>query len=307
MTSDRIICILGPTASGKTGLAVALAGLLDGEVVSCDSMQVYRGMDIGTAKPAPEELRGIPHHLLDVADPGEPFSVGRYVELADRAVREIRSRGKTVIVAGGTGLYLDSLLLGRQFAPIPSTGRRAALEREAAEQGIGPLLERLRAVDPDAAARLHPSDQKRIIRALEVWEESGKTITRHNAETKLLPPRWPAIRIGLSFEPRSLLYDRIDRRVDRMRAQGLTDEVRRLLDAGISPDATAMQAIGYKELAAALRGECSEDAAYEAIKLGSRRYAKRQLTWFRRDPDTRWIVRTDERDPLPEARRLLSI
>lgn len=290
----NIICICGPTASGKTGLAVALALALDGEVVSCDSMQVYRGMDIGTAKPTAAEMQGVPHHLLDVAEPGEDFSVGRYVELADRAVQDILARGKVAIVCGGTGLYMDSLVLGRPFAPIPQTGRRQTLEQEAAEHGIEPLLARLREIDPDAAARLHPSDRKRVIRALEVYEETGRTITQHNDETKRLPPKYDPVWLGLTYEPRSLLYDRIDARVDQMLAQGLIAEVRRLLDSGISPTATAMQAIGYKEIAAALRGDCDLETAVSAIKQGSRRYAKRQLTWFRRNEKVHWLIRPCE-------------
>ena len=292
--SESIICVCGPTASGKTGLAVELAKRLDGEVVSCDSMQIYRGMDIGTAKPTADEIQGIPHHLLDVAEPGEAFSVSRYVELADRALQDILSRGKTVIIAGGTGLYMDSLILGRAFAPFPETGKREALEREAREQGIGVLLERLARVDPASAERLHPSDRKRIIRALEVFEETGKTITQHNEETRQLPPKYQPLWLGLTYEPRQILYDRIDLRVDQMVEQGLVEEVRRLLDRGISPNATAMQAIGYKEIACALRGEIRLDAAIGQIKLGSRRYAKRQLTWFRRNPGIRGLTQPCE-------------
>ena len=301
----RMICIAGPTASGKTGLAVALAKALRGEVVSCDSMQVYRRMDVGTAKPTAEEMQGVPHHLLDVAEPDEAFSVSRYVELADRAVQDILARGKTPIVAGGTGLYMDSLILGRAFAPFPSTGKREALERQAQAQGIEPLLERLRTVDPQTAARLHPSDHKRIIRALEVFEETGSTITAHNEATRKLPPKYDPIVLGLCFEPRALLYERIDRRVDEMLRQGLEQEVRALLDGGVPPTATAMQAIGYKELAAAIRGEIGMDEAVAQIKLGSRRYAKRQLTWFRRNPDLRWIIRTDESEIVSTALSIL--
>ena len=288
---NSIICICGPTASGKTGLAVALAKKLDGEVISCDSMQIYRGMDVGTAKPTPEEMQGVPHHLLDVADPDESFSVSRYVELADRALQDVLSRGKTAIVCGGTGLYMDSLMLGRAFAPFPETGKRQALEREAESFGIEPLLDRLRAVDPASAGRLHPSDRKRIIRALEVYEETGKTITQHNLETQRIPPKYRPLWLGLTFEPRQLLYERIDRRVELMMEQGLADEVRRLLASGVSPEATAMQAIGYKEMAAALRGELSIEEAVAQIQQSSRRYAKRQLTWFRRNPEVHWLVR----------------
>ena len=286
----NIICICGPTASGKTGLAVALAKKLDGEVVSCDSMQIYRGMDIGTAKPTAEEMQGVPHHLLDVADPDENFSVSRYVELADRALQDVLSRGKTAIVCGGTGLYMDSLMQGRTFAPFPATGKRQKLEQEAEKAGIEPLWLRLQAVDPAAAARLHLSDRKRIIRALEVYEETGKTISQHNEETRRLPPKYHPVWLGLTFEPRQLLYERIDRRVERMLEQGLVEEVQRLLASGVSPTSTAMQAIGYKEIAGALRGELSLDEAAAQIQQGSRRYAKRQLTWFRRNPQVRWIM-----------------
>ena len=301
-----IICIAGPTASGKTGLAVALAERLNGEVVSCDSMQVYRGMDVGTAKPTAEEMRNVPHHLLSVAAPDEVFSVGRYVELADRAVQDILSRGKAAIVAGGTGLYMDSLILGRAFAAPSDPALRAALEQEAEAQGAALLLERLRAVDPATAARLHPSDRKRIVRALEVYTLTGQTIAAHNAQTLLQPPRYAATRLVLTFEPRALLYERIDRRVDEMVRRGLFAEVQSLLDRGVPAEATSMQAIGYKETALALRGQLSAQEAVAQIMLGSRRYAKRQLTWFRRWQDARWLVRTDERDPLTQALALLA-
>ena len=302
-----MICVAGPTASGKTALAVELALRLGGEVISCDSMQIYRGMDIGTAKPTVEEMRGVPHHLLDVADPDEAFSVSRYVALADAAVQDIRSRGRLPIVAGGTGLYMDSLVLGRAFAPFPETGKRQALEREAEEGGIEPLLARLRAVDPAAAERLHPSDRKRIIRALEVYEETGRTITQHNEESKRLPPKYKALWLGLRFEPRALLYERIDRRVLQMMDQGLVREVEGLLRRGISPKATAMQAIGYKEIAAALHGACTMDEAVAAIQQGSRRYAKRQLTWFRRNPELHWLLQPAERTALEQALDQLKI
>ena len=303
--SKSIICICGPTASGKTGLAVSLAKQLDGEVVSCDSMQIYRGMDIGTAKPTAAEMEGVPHHLLDIAEPDEAFSVSRYVELADRAVQDILSGGKTAIIAGGTGLYMDSLIQGRAFAPFPQTGKRQALEKEAEAAGIEALLERLRKVDPDAALRLHPSDKKRIIRALEVYEETGRTITAHNEETRKLPPKYRPVWLGLCFEPRQLLYDRIDLRVDQMMAQGLEAEVRGLLAQGIPAGSTAMQAIGYKEIAQALTGAISMEEAARQIKLGSRRYAKRQLTWFRRNPEIRWLVQPCE-DLVGMAMRIIA-
>lgn len=286
---DKIICIVGPTASGKTRLSIALAQALGAEVVSFDSMQLYRSMDIGTAKPTKEEMQGIPHHMLDFLDPREDYSVSRYVQDADRCVQDILARGKPVILVGGTGLYIDSLILGRQFAPYPETGRREALTRQAQEQGIETVLAQLREVDPEAAAALHPSNQKRIIRALEVYQETGKTITEHNRLSKLRPPKYNPLWLGLTFSRRQTLYDRIDRRVEEMLRAGLVDEVRRLVESGVSEKATALQAIGYKELLGMLRGECTLEEAKASIQLLSRRYAKRQLTWFRRNPDVHWI------------------
>ena len=259
-------------------------------------MQLYRGMDIGTAKPTAAEMGGVPHQMLDCLDPKEEFSVSRYVELADACVQEIFSRNKPVIVVGGTGLYVDSLVAGREFAPFPRTGRREELTLRAQTEGIEPLMEQLRAVDPEAAAAIHPSNQKRVIRALEVYLETGKTITEHNRETQSRPPKYRPIWIGLDYVNRSALYARIDARVDEMFAQGLVAEVRRLLESGVPPTATSMQAIGYKELTAFLRGEDSEDAAREKIKLASRRYAKRQRTWFRRNADMHWIALPDTPD-----------
>ena len=292
----KMLCIVGPTATGKTRLSVALAQRLGAEIVSCDSMQLYRGMDVGTAKPTAQEMGGVPHHMISCVDPREEFSVSRYVELADRCVQDIFARGKPVIVVGGTGLYVDSLVAGREFAPFPQTGRRGELAARAEKEGIEPLMEQLRAVDPEAAESIHPSNQKRVIRALEVYLETGKTITQHNRETRSRPPKYRPVWIGLDYVNRSALYARIDARVDEMFAQGLVDEVRRLLDGGVPERATSMQAIGYKELTAFLRGEGTEDAAREQIKLASRRYAKRQRTWFRRNPDVRWIDLPDTPD-----------
>ena len=289
---DKIICVVGPTASGKTRLAVALAKAYDGEVVSCDSMQLYRHMDIGTAKPTQEEMAGVRHHMIDVAEPDEPFSVGKYVEMADACVQDILSRGKTVILAGGTGLYMDSLIAGRSFAPIPATGKREALERQAEEAGIEPLLARLREIDPESAARLHPSDRRRIIRALEIYQETGVTMTEHDRLTRLVPPRYHPVWLGMTFRDRAELYARIDLRVGQMLEQGLLDEVRALLARGIPATATAMQAIGYKELTGALCGEESVDEAVRLICQRSRNYAKRQLTWFRRNSEIFWLEQT---------------
>lgn len=291
---DNIICVVGPTASGKTALSVALAKALGGEVISADSMQLYRGMDVGTAKVTPEEMDGIPHHMIDVADPWESFSAARYVEMADPILRDILRRGKTAIIAGGTGLYVDALIAGRTFAPYPETGRRQALEQEAEELGMEHMLSRLKAVDPDSAARLHPADRKRIIRALEVYEETGKTITQHNLETKALPDSYQPVWIGLTYEPRQQLYNRIDLRVDKMLEQGLLEEIRGLLDRGTPRECTAMQAIGYKEFLPVLDGTMPLETAVEQVKQGSRRYAKRQLTWFRRNSKVHWILQNRE-------------
>ena len=293
---DRIICVVGPTASGKTKLAVQLAKAYDGEVVSCDSMQIYKHMDIGTAKPTPEEMEGVPHHMIDCVEPGEDFSVGKYVQLADGCVQDILSRGKTAVIAGGTGLYVDSLIAGRTFAPVPQTGKREALEAQLRQEGGEAMLRKLRAVDPDAAARLHPADEKRIIRALEVYAETGRTITQHNLDTQQIPPRYRPVWIGLDYLDRAVLYRRIDLRVDLMLQAGLLDEIRALLARGVSPRTTAMQAIGYKEFFDALEGRSTLLAAADLCKQRSRNYAKRQLTWFRRNPQLCWLRMTGQED-----------
>lgn len=286
---DKIICIVGPTASGKTRLSVELAKALGAEIISCDSMQIYKYMDIGTAKPTEAEKQGIVHHMMDFLDPRESYSVSRYVEDADPIVQDILARGKAVVIVGGTGLYLDSLIAGRQFAPFPQSGKREELSRIAQTRGIEVLMEQLRAVDPEAAARIHPSNQKRVIRALEIWMETGKTMTQHDLETKAIPPKYQPIYFGLDYENRQDLYDRIDLRVELMLQQGLVEEVKQLLAMGIPADATGLQAIGYKELIQYLSGQGSLQQAKEAIQLGSRRYAKRQRTWFYRNEKIRWF------------------
>ena len=288
---NRIICIAGPTASGKTALAVELAKELNGEVVSCDSMQVYRRMDIGTAKPTKEEMQGIVHHMIDVAEPDEDFSVSRYCDMASPIVGDILARGKTAIIAGGTGLYMDSLIRGNAFAPFPATGVRERLEAQADAEGMESMLEWLRSVDPASAARLHLSDRKRIIRALEVFLETGETITEHNRKTQSIPPKYNPLWLGLDFADRAELYHRIDLRVDIMLEIGLISEIKSLLSSGIPPKCTAMQAIGYKEFVNALNGEETVEKAAEEVKKSSRHYAKRQLTWFRRNPAIHWLTR----------------
>ena len=287
----KILVITGPTASGKTALAVELAKRHNGEVVSADSMQIYRRMDIGTAKPTETEKQGVPHHMLDVAEPEEDFSVAWYVEMAAACVEDVFSRGKLPILAGGTGLYIDSLLSGRTFAAFDgSSPIRGELEERYAREGGQALLNELAGIDPETAARLHPNDGKRIVRALEVWLTTGKTITRHNEETRALPPRYDALTLTLDFERREDMWDRIDRRVDRMMADGLEEEVRALLDSGVSRRCTAMQAIGYKELVPAVSGELTAAEAAAQIKLRSRQYAKRQRTWFRRNLEAKRLL-----------------
>ena len=288
---NNIICIAGPTASGKSALAVELAKEYHGEVVSCDSMQVYRRMDIGTAKPTREEMQGIPHHMIDVAEPDEDFSVSRYCRLAAPIVDDIVSRGKTAIIVGGTGLYMDSLIRGNDFAPFPSTGQRERLEAQADTAGMDAMLEWLRSVDPEAAARLHPSDRKRIIRALEVYLETGETITAHNRRTQTLPPRYAPLWLGVDFAERAELYRSIEQRVDRMLELGLVEEIKDLLASGVPETTTSMQAIGYKEFVSALDCRCTIEEATADVKQASRHYAKRQLTWFRRNREINWLIR----------------
>ena len=305
---NNIICIAGPTASGKTALAVELAKELNGEVVSCDSMQVYKRMDIGTAKPTKEEMQGIVHHMIDVAEPDEDFSVSRYCAMASPIVDDILARGKTAIIAGGTGLYMDSLIRGNDFAPFPATGVREKLETQADEIGMEAMLARLREIDPESAARLHLSDRKRIIRALEVYLETGETITEHNRKTQAIPPKYTPLWLGLDFSDRAELYRRIDLRVDLMLEMGLIAEIQGLLASGIPAKATSMQAIGYKEFVAALNGEETIAQAAEEVKKSSRHYAKRQLTWFRRNQAMHWLIRQENQgaeEILTAARQII--
>ena len=304
---NNIICVAGPTASGKTSLAVELAKFTDGEVISCDSMQIYRRMTIGTAKPVPEEMDGIVHHMIDICDPEEDFSVSRYCEMATPILEDILARGKTAIIAGGTGLYMDSLIRGNDFAPFPATGHRESLEEILQKEGIEPLAAQLKEIDPEALDRSQ-GNPRRIIRALEVFFETGETITAHNLRTQAIPPRYCPLWIGLDFEERAELYRRIDLRVSIMLEQGLVEEIRQLLDSGISPKATAMQAIGYKEFVDAMEGKMTIDEAADQVRLFSRRYAKRQLTWFRRNKDMHWIIRKTGQsndEILEQARRLV--
>ena len=302
--TGKIVVVAGPTASGKTRLGIELAREFDGEIVSADSMQIYKGMDIGTAKADARERAEAVHHMIDIIDPREDYSVSRYVEDAGRVCDDILARGKLPIVVGGTGLYIDSLISGRGFADVAEDAElRNSLSREYDELGGEKMLERLRSFDPERAEKLHSADRRRIVRAIEVYMLTGVTITEHDRQTKLLPKRYDAARIHLNFRDRAVLYERIDRRVDLMIAQGLWGEVERLLTSGVSSSCTAMQAIGYKECVSALRGEISREEAEAAIKQNSRRYAKRQLTWFSRTEYALNIL-WDKNTDFNEARRI---
>ena len=285
-----VLCVVGPTATGKTKMGVALAKRCNGEVVSVDSMQIYRGMAIGTAAPTAEEMEGVPHHMVGVADPAESWSAARYAQAADSCVQDILQRGKLPVLVGGTGLYLDALIRGTDFAAgAQGTALRQQLQQRMAAEGAAALREELRGVDPETAAKLPLRDEKRIIRALEIWYETGRTMTEHDRLERQRPPRYDAVYIGLDFLDRQDLRDRIDARVDAMVEQGLLTEVEALLSGGVPREATALQAIGYKQFLAVSEGTATREEAIEEVKLRSRQYAKRQLTWLRRNPDIYWI------------------
>ena len=287
----RILALVGPTGSGKTQTAIRICQALDAEIVSMDSMQIYRGMDIGTAKPTTQERAAALHHMIDVAEPDQLFTVSMYREMAMRAIDDILARGRLPLLVGGTGLYLQAisyeLSLGERGA---DSAMRQEL-RQIAQEPDGPrrLHERLKAVDPQSAQKLHPNDVRRVIRALEIYESSGKAKSEQADEARQEGP-YHVLVYGLTM-PREQMYARINARVDAMVASGLVEEVQRLLARGIEPrqEGGAMQAIGYKEIVAALRGEMPMDKAIDLIKQGTRRYAKRQWTWFRRDPRTVWF------------------
>lgn len=287
---NKPVCwvLTGPTASGKTALSIKLAKEHQCEIICMDSMQIYRGMTIGTAKPTPEEMEGIPHHMLDVADPDEPFSVARYQEMAEAAIADILSRGKQPLLVGGTGLYLRALRHPMAMGMVTGDDRiREELEQQAKEtDGRYQLHRRLLEVDPDTANRLHVNDVRRIVRALEVYLLTGVPFSKQpQVETE--PPY--NYRVATLTMDRSTLYQRIEKRVDMMLDAGLADEVRSLLESGVPADAQALKGIGYKEMIPYLRGECTLDEAVYELKLGTRHYAKRQLTWMRREEDVLWV------------------
>ena len=291
---QKIIAVVGPTASGKTSLSIALAKELGGEILSCDSMQIYRDMDIGTAKPSAEEQDGVPHHLIDIAAADEPFSCAEYAALAKNKIAEVASRGKLPIFCGGTGLYLDGVLRGGNSYEKTENDPiyRAELEQVAAEQGAEAVHAMLAAVDPDAAQVTHPNNVKRVIRALEIYHTTGVTKTELDRRSVQVESEYDALVLGIRFPDTEELYERINLRVDLMIEQGLLDECRRLMEAGVfERSATAAQAIGYKELFPYLRGELPLKNCVETLKMATRRYAKRQMTWFRMHGNVVWLDR----------------
>lgn len=284
-----LIILTGPTAVGKTKLSLRLARAVGGEIISADSMQVYRYMDIGTAKIRPEEMEGISHHLIDVLDPSEEFHVVKFQELAKKAMEQIRAAGHIPIVAGGTGFYIQALLYDIDFTEHPGQERlRRQLEAFAREQGREALHQRLAQVDPAAADQIHPNNVKRVVRALEFFHQTGEPISRHNQQERQKESPYQFVYFVLT-DARSRLYQRIDSRVDQMLRDGLVEEVRSLKERGYTKDMVSMQGLGYKEILTYLDGGCSlEDAVYQ-IKRNTRHFAKRQITWFKRERDVTWI------------------
>ena len=286
----KMLAIVGPTASGKTAVSIEVAKRLGGEIVSCDSMQIYRRMDIGTAKPTKEEMCGIPHHLIDAVEPDAPFSCAEYVSLAGEAVKDIAARQKCPILCGGTGLYLDRFLCGEMEETHADEDLRASLFAFAEREGVAALHERLRAVDPESADAIHPNNVKRVVRALEIFEQTGIPKSEFDRRSQAVESPYNAVVIGLHYPRREVLYERINRRVDMMLADGLLEETRRLLDEGVfARNQTAAQAIGYKEFLGYFDGNETLAEAAENLKTATRRYAKRQLTWFSAKPYVKWV------------------
>ena len=297
----QVIVIAGPTASGKTGLSVEVAKQLNTEIVSADSMQIYRDMNVGTAKVTQEEMQGIVHHMIDIVSPFENYNVSQYVEDAKTCVESIIAKGKIPVIAGGTGLYINSLVYGYDLAPIPSDDAvRAELTAMYEEKGGEYLLAELQKIDPKTAQRLHPNNGRRLIRALEVYRISGTTISQQEERTKNAPKPYD-VKFFVLDTARDLLYNRINERVDKMLENGLIEEVKELLRQGVPKTNTAMQAIGYKEMVEYLDGYLTLEEAVDKIKQESRRYAKRQLTWFRRNEGAYWLEATLPKEELSET------
>ncbi len=300
--SEKIftVFIVGPTASGKTGLGARLARELGGEVISADSMQIYRRMPIAAAVPTADEMLGVPHHLLEFLEPSEEFTVADYTCLARKTAVEVATRGKTPVFVGGTGLYISSLADNIEFLPQDTDmALRAEIEQELDTLGAAQMLKRLSEIDPEAAERLHENDRRRIVRAFEVYRLTGKTISQQNEASRQGSSPFNPLLIGITYRDRERLYERINLRVDRMVEQGLLDEARNDFESNISGG--GMQAIGHKELYPYFRGECSLEEALESLKRATRRYAKRQLTWFRRDTRISWIYADECEDTLGAA------
>ena len=285
----EVIVIAGPTASGKTSLSIELAKLLDGEIISADSMQVYKYMDVGTAKPSVEEMQGIRHYLIDELLPDEEFNVVKFKELAEKYIEVILEKGKQPVIVGGTGLYISSLINNINFSDTVSDWElRQQLGREAEENGPVYIHDKLRLVDPVSAANIHPNNVKRVIRALEVYYQTQRPMSYHHEKSREIPPKYKFILLGLTMD-REKLYDRINKRVDIMLENGLIEEVGRLVEMGYADSITSMQGIGYKEILSYLRNEISLEEAVETVKRESRRYAKRQITWFKRMKEIEWF------------------
>lgn len=285
MTKIPLLVVVGPTASGKSAYAIKKAIELGGEIISGDSMQIYRGMDIGTAKPSTEEMQGVPHHLIDIANIEEPFSAARFLELASGAIADISSRGKLPIIAGGTGLYIDTLISGTQLsATADDPVLRESLFRYAEENGASALHLRLAKVDPEAAKTIHPNNIKRVARAIEIYELTGETKTELDKKSKQGESIYAPHTVYIQPKERETIYERIDKRVEVMFSLGLEAEVKSLYEKGLKETPTASQAIGYKEFYPYFEGFCNIQAVKEAICLNTRHYAKRQLTWFNRKP-----------------------
>ena len=294
MKKQKIVVVAGPTGTGKTRLSVALAKQFGGEVISADSMQIYKGLDIGSAKVTPEETEGIPHHLIDILAPDETFSVAQYVQKANEAAEDILERGKLPILCGGTGLYISSFVDNVKFTESQTDfSLRERLMSEAEEKGTEVLWQRLAELDPKAAEAVHPNNVKRVVRALELYESTGLTLSEQNARSKLIESPYEPVMLALTGE-RELLYERINLRVDRMVAAGLFEEVKALSDRGMTRSMQSMQGIGYKEVLSCFEGECELSECIELIKKNSRNYAKRQLTWFKRDERYQWFDISEE-------------
>lgn len=288
MHKPKVIVICGPTASGKTALSIKLAKQINGEIISSDSMQIYKYMDIGTAKPAKEEMQGIQHHLIDFVEPNQRYSVAEFKKDAEKAIEEILAKGKTPIIVGGTGLYVDSLIYGIEYQDIKIDEKyRKQLEEKVEKEGLQKLYEQAQQIDPDAMKKISPNDKKRILRVLEIYKSTGKTKTQQEAESRKNEVKYDYKVFAINLE-REILYERINKRVDIMIEKGLIKEVKNLLEK-YDEFPTAMQGLGYKEVVEYLKGETTKEEMIEKLKMETRRYAKRQITWFKKNKQTIWI------------------